>query len=64
MISKTLPNSVTTLAVQVSLDLGAVVLQAAALSFIGLGAPVSFTDWGQLVNFSQAFSQAAVQNPP
>jgi peptide/nickel transport system permease protein len=50
-----LPNSVTTLGVQAALDLGAVVLQAAALSFIGLGAPVGYADWGQLVNFSQGF---------
>jgi peptide/nickel transport system permease protein len=55
IVRHVLPNSVTTLAVQVTLDLGAVVLQAAALSFIGLGAPIGFADWGQLVNFSQAF---------
>jgi peptide/nickel transport system permease protein len=50
-----LPNSLTTLAVQVALDFGSVVLIAAGLSFIGLGAPIGFADWGQLINFSQAY---------
>jgi peptide/nickel transport system permease protein len=50
-----LPNSLTTLTVQVALDFGSVVLIAAGLSFIGLGAPVGFADWGQLINFSQAY---------
>ncbi len=50
-----LPNSLTTLTVQVALDFGSVVLIAAGLSFIGLGAPIGFADWGQLINFSQAY---------
>jgi peptide/nickel transport system permease protein len=50
-----LPNSLTIIGAQVALDFGSVVLAAAGLSFIGLGAPIGFADWGQLVNFSQAF---------
>ena len=50
-----LPNSLTIISVQVALDFGSVVLTAAGLSFIGLGAPIGFADWGQLINFSQAF---------
>ena len=58
-----LPNSLTTLTVQVALDFGSVVLIAAGLSFIGLGAPIGFADWGQLINFSQAYIIGPAEAP-
>jgi peptide/nickel transport system permease protein len=48
-----LPNSLTSLMVIVSLDIGTIVVTAAALSFLGLGAPSGFPDWGQLINLSR-----------
>ncbi len=36
-----------------SLDIGAVVLTAAALSFLGLGAPEGYADWGQMIQFAR-----------
>jgi peptide/nickel transport system permease protein len=36
-----------------SLDIGNVVITAAALSFLGLGAPVGYADWGQLIALSR-----------
>ncbi|MGH2673990.1 MAG: ABC transporter permease [Actinomycetota bacterium] len=50
-----LPNSVTPLIVQVSLDMGGVILTASALSFLGLGAQDPTPDWGLMVSQGQPF---------
>ncbi len=50
-----LPNSVTPLIVQVSLDAGGVILTAAALSFLGLGAQDPTPEWGLMVSQGQDF---------
>ncbi len=50
-----LPNSVTPLIVQVSLDVGGVILTASALSFLGLGAQDPTPDWGLMVSEGQAY---------
>jgi peptide/nickel transport system permease protein len=49
LLRHVLPNSVTPLIVQVSLDVGGVILTASALSFLGLGAQDPTPDWGLLV---------------
>ena len=36
-----------------SLDIGSVVLIAAGLSFLGLGTPVGYADWGQMISFAR-----------
>ena len=48
-----LPNAIYPTLVMASLDIGAVVLAAAALSFLGLGAPEGYADWGQLTSFAR-----------
>ena len=48
-----LPNAIYPTLVMASLDIGAVVLSAAALSFLGLGAPAGYADWGQLTSFAR-----------
>jgi len=48
-----LPNSIYPVLIMASLDIGAVVLAAAALSFLGLGAPEGYADWGQMIQFSR-----------
>jgi peptide/nickel transport system permease protein len=50
-----LPNAIYPLLIMASLDIGAIVLSAAALSFLGLGAPPGYADWGQMINFSRAW---------
>ena len=50
-----LPNSITPIIVQVSLDVGGVILTASALSFLGLGAQDPTPDWGLMVSQGQAF---------
>jgi len=53
IIRHVLPNSIYPALVMASLDIGAVVLSAAALSFLGLGAPEGYADWGQMIQFSR-----------
>jgi len=48
-----LPNSLTPLIVQVSLDVSAVILTVSALSFLGLGAQDPTPEWGLMVNQGQ-----------
>jgi len=50
-----LPNAIYPTLVMASLDIGAVVLSAAALSFLGLGAPEGYADWGQLASFARGW---------
>jgi peptide/nickel transport system permease protein len=50
-----LPNSVTPLIVQVSLDVGGVILTASALSFLGLGAQDPTPDWGLMIAEGQNY---------
>jgi peptide/nickel transport system permease protein len=50
-----LPNSITPVLVQVSLDVGGVILTASALSFLGLGAQDPIPDWGLMVAEGQSY---------
>ncbi|MFA6584100.1 MAG: ABC transporter permease [Elusimicrobiaceae bacterium] len=58
-----LPNSIYPVIVVASLDTGAVVLTAAALSFLGLGSPVGYSDWGQLIAMSRNWILGTAGNP-
>jgi peptide/nickel transport system permease protein len=53
IVRHALPNAIYPTLVMASLDIGAVVLAAAALSFLGLGAPEGYADWGQLTSFAR-----------
>ncbi|WP_290687332.1 MULTISPECIES: D,D-dipeptide ABC transporter permease [unclassified Haematobacter] len=50
-----LPNAMPPIIVQATLDLGGVVLIAAALSFIGLGAQPPTAEWGAMVSSGRSF---------
>lgn len=58
-----LPNSIYPILIIASLDIGSIVLLAAALSFLGIGAPEGYTDWGYLISLSQNYIWADVSNP-
>jgi peptide/nickel transport system permease protein len=58
-----LPNAIFPLLVVASLDVGAVVITAAALSFLGLGAPEGYADWGQLIALSRNWITGIAGNP-
>jgi peptide/nickel transport system permease protein len=50
-----LPNSLTPVLVQMSLDVGGIILTAAALSFLGLGAQDPTPEWGLMVSQGQGY---------
>jgi peptide/nickel transport system permease protein len=55
LLRHVLPNSITPVIVQVSLDVGGVILTASALAFLGLGAQDPTPDGGLRVSQGQAF---------
>ncbi|GEM86086.1 ABC transporter permease [Meiothermus granaticius] len=57
-----IPNALTTITAIAVLDLGALPLSAAALSFLGIGLPVGFADWGQIISFARAWIQGTAEN--
>jgi len=48
-----LPNAIYPTLVVLSLDMGAIVLSFAALSFLGIGVQVGYADWGQIVSHAR-----------
>jgi len=57
LVRHVLPNATTPVLVQASLDFGGVILTAAALSFLGLGAQDPTPEWGLMVNEGRSFFQ-------
>src|SRR4030042_3440240 len=58
-----LPHAIYPALIMASLDIGAVVLSAAALSFLGLGAPEGYADWGQMTQFAHHWIVGPSGNP-
>jgi len=48
-----LPNAIHPVFVLATLNFGSVMVTIATLSFFGIGLPVGYADWGQLVSFSR-----------
>ena len=55
-----LPNSIFPVMVVASMEIGAYVLTAAFMAFLGLGAPKGYADWGQMV----ALARNYIVGPP
>ena len=53
LFKEVIPNSIAPASVQASLDLGFVILNAAGLSFIGLGAQPPSPEWGAMLSSSR-----------
>jgi len=53
IIHHLLPNTIFPVLVQASMNIGSMVITAAALSFLGVGAPLGYADWGQMVSFAR-----------
>jgi peptide/nickel transport system permease protein len=53
LIKHIIPNAIFPTLVYASLAIGDVVLTFAALSFLGIGAPEGYADWGQLLSFAR-----------
>lgn len=63
MVRHVLPNAIYPILIIASLDIGSIVLTAATLSFFGIGAPVGYADWGQMISFSRNWIYAGAENP-
>ncbi|MHB0884880.1 MAG: nickel transporter permease [Bacillota bacterium] len=59
LLKHVLPNSLAPALVNASLDLGFVILNAAGLSFVGLGAQPPTPEWGAMLSTSRAFLREA-----
>jgi peptide/nickel transport system permease protein len=55
IVTHILPNTIYPILIVATLDIGSIVLTAAALSFIGLGASETYADWGQIISGSRAW---------
>ncbi len=55
IFSHVLPNCVTPLIVQASMDFGGVILTCASLSFLGLGAQPPIPEWGLMLDTSRTY---------
>jgi len=53
MFRHIIPNAIYPTLVVASMDMGGYVLSFAAFSFLGIGADLSYADWGQLISFSR-----------
>jgi len=56
------PNSIYPILIMASLDIGSIVLTVAALSFLGLGPPEWYADWGQIISFSRDYINGHATN--
>ena len=63
IVKHILPNSIYPLLIMASLDVGSIVLTAAGLSFLGLGAPMGYADWGQMISFSRNWIIGPMNDP-
>ncbi len=55
MFKHILPNCISPIMVQASMDLGGIILTLAALSFLGLGAQAPTPEWGLIINTSRTY---------
>jgi peptide/nickel transport system permease protein len=53
-----IPNAIFPTLVIASMDIGSYVLNFAALSFLGIGAELGYSDWGQMLSFARDFITA------
>jgi peptide/nickel transport system permease protein len=59
LVRHILPNAISPVIVLATLDMGHVILSAAALSFLGLGIPPSIPEWGSMLNAGKEFMRTA-----
>jgi peptide/nickel transport system permease protein len=55
MIKHILPNAIYPVLIVASLNIGSMVITAAFMSFVGLGAPPGYADWGQMLALARNY---------
>jgi peptide/nickel transport system permease protein len=58
-----IPNTIYPMLILASLNMGGIVITFAALSFVGLGAPPGYADWGQLLALSRNWIAGTAGDP-
>ena len=58
-----LPNAIYPVLIMASMDMGSMVITAAFMSFIGLGAPKGYADWGQMVALARNYIVGPQDDP-
>ncbi|HQO12505.1 MAG TPA: ABC transporter permease [Petrotogaceae bacterium] len=53
IIAHILPNTIFPVLVQASMRIGSMVITASALSFLGVGAPAGYADWGSILTYAR-----------
>ncbi|MCD6156031.1 MAG: ABC transporter permease [Candidatus Atribacteria bacterium] len=53
IVRHVLPNTIFPVLIQASMRMGSLVITASALSFLGVGAPQGYADWGALLNYAR-----------
>lgn len=59
MFKHLLPNTVSPVIVNITMGIGATIMQAASLSYIGLGMPVGTPEWGAMLSEGRSYMQSA-----
>jgi peptide/nickel transport system permease protein len=63
LISHILPNAIWPVFVTATMNMGSIVITFAALSFLGVGLPQDYADWGQMISFSRDWIIGLHGNP-
>jgi peptide/nickel transport system permease protein len=63
MVKHVLPNAIYPVLIMGSMNIGNTVLAASALSFLGLGSPAGYADWGSLISLSRNWILGLPGNP-
>ena len=63
IIRHILPNAIYPVLIMASMDMGSMVITAAFMSFIGLGAPKGYSDWGQMVALARNYIVGPADDP-
>ena len=58
-----LPNAIWPVFVQATMNMGSVVITFASLSFLGVGAPRGYADWGQMISYARNWIIGLHGNP-
>jgi peptide/nickel transport system permease protein len=63
MIRHILPNTIYPIIIMGTLEMGSIVIMASFMSFIGLGAPKGYADWGQMVALARNYIVGPPESP-
>ena len=63
IIRHILPNSIYPVLIMASMDMGSMVITAAFMSFVGLGAQKGYSDWGQMVALARNYIVGPPEDP-